>query len=46
VTLTLDARELRLLDENGHWSVEAGEYQLLVGASSRDIRLRGEVEVR
>jgi beta-glucosidase len=46
VTLTLDARELRLLDENGHWTVEAGEYQLLVGASSRDIRLRGRIEVR
>jgi beta-glucosidase len=46
VTLTLDARELRLLDENGKWTVEPGEYQLLVGPSSRDIRLRGLVEVR
>ncbi|HEX6089747.1 MAG TPA: glycoside hydrolase family 3 N-terminal domain-containing protein [Gemmatimonadales bacterium] len=46
VTLTLDARELRVLDESGQWRVEPGEYQLLVGASSRDIRLRGRVEVR
>ena len=46
VTLTLDARELRLLDETGKWAVEPGEYQLLVGPSSRDIRLRGRVEVR
>ena len=46
VTLKLDARELRLLDENGKWAVERGEYQLLVGPSSRDVRLRGGVEVR
>ena len=46
VTLTLDARELRLLDESGRWIIEPGAYQLLVGASSRDIRLRGRVEVR
>ena len=46
VTMTLDARELRMLDERGHWTVEPGEYHLLVGASSRDIRLRGRVEVR
>ena len=46
VTLTLDARELRLLDENERWAVEPGAYHLLVGPSSRDIRLRGEIEVR
>ena len=36
VTLALDGRELRVLDERG----------LLVGPSSRDIRLRGRVEMR
>lgn len=46
VTLTLDARELRMLDEEMRWIVEPGRYRVLVGASSRDIRLRGEVEVR
>jgi beta-glucosidase len=46
VTLRLDARELRMLDEAGDWTVEPGVYQLLVGASSRDIRLRGEIEVQ
>jgi beta-glucosidase len=45
VTLVLDARELQLLDENGRGAVEPGTYHLLVGASSRDIRLRGQVEV-
>lgn len=46
VTLVLDTRELRLLDDRGGWTVERGAYDLLVGASSRDIRLRGRVEVR
>jgi beta-glucosidase len=45
VTLVLDAWELRLLDESGRWTVEPGEYQLLVGASSRDIRLRGGLAI-
>jgi beta-glucosidase len=45
VTLVLDARELQLLYENGRGAVEPGTYHLLVGASSRDIRLRGQVEV-
>lgn len=46
VTLTLDARELALLDEAGRWRVEPGAYRMLVGASSRDLRLRGELTVR
>jgi beta-glucosidase len=40
-----DAWELRLLVESGRWTVEPGEYQLLVGASSRDIRLRGGLAI-
>jgi beta-glucosidase len=46
VTLVLDARELRMLDERMRWVVEPGTYRVLVGASSRDVRLRGELEVR
>jgi beta-glucosidase len=46
VTIALDARDLRLLDERGRWVTEPGVYRVLVGASSRDIRLRGEIEVR
>ena len=45
VSLVLDARELQLLDESGRWTLEPGEYQLLVGASSRDIRLRGRLAI-
>ncbi|WP_025414720.1 glycoside hydrolase family 3 N-terminal domain-containing protein [Gemmatirosa kalamazoonensis] len=46
VTIPLDARALRAVDARGRWIVEPGMYRLLVGASSRDIRLRGEVQVR
>ncbi len=30
---------------DGHWNIAPGRYQVLVGASSQDIRLRGEVEL-
>ena len=46
VTLTLGTRALRLLDEDRDWVAEPGKYRLLVGGSSRDIRLRGQIEVR
>jgi beta-glucosidase len=45
VSLVLDGRELQMLDEGGRWAIEPGTYHLLIGASSRDIRLRGQVEV-
>ncbi|HET8633291.1 MAG TPA: glycoside hydrolase family 3 N-terminal domain-containing protein [Gemmatimonadales bacterium] len=41
------AREqLQLFDASSRWVVEPGTFQVMVGASSRDIRLRGEMEVR
>jgi beta-glucosidase len=46
VTFTVDARELRFLDASGRWVVEPGTTRVLIGASSRDLRLRGEFEVR
>ncbi|HKO15616.1 MAG TPA: glycoside hydrolase family 3 N-terminal domain-containing protein [Gemmatimonadaceae bacterium] len=46
VTFTLDARHLRMLDERMHWVVEPGVTRVLVGASSQDIRLRGDLAVR
>ena len=46
VTFTVDARDLRLLDSQMRWVVPEGTTHLLIGASSRDIRLRGALIVR
>jgi beta-glucosidase len=46
VSFTLGARELGMLDERRRWVVEPGTMRILVGASSKDIRLRGALEVR
>lgn len=45
VVLTLDRRSFAYYDEEKHtWCVEPGAYEILVGASSRDIRLGADVE--
>lgn len=46
VTFRLAREHLRMLDEHMQWSVEPGTFRVLVGASSRDIRLRGEFIVQ
>jgi beta-glucosidase len=44
VTLALDARSLSYWDvASAKWRVAPGLYRILIGASSRDIRLRGFV---
>lgn len=45
VSMELDARSLSWYSEElGDWYAAAGKYQLLMGASSADIRLTGELE--
>ncbi len=46
VAITLEPRAFAYWDDaKKQWAVDAGTYQVLVGASSRDIRLRGKVDV-
>ena len=46
VTFTLGPTELRMLTEDMKWVVEPGVFRIMIGASSKDIRLRGMLTVR
>ena len=43
ITFTLDYDSFKLMDIHYRWTVEPGIFRILVGASSRDIRLEGSV---
>ncbi len=45
IEIVLDSRSFRYFNEDtGKWSIEQGEYEILIGASSRDIRLSATVQ--
>ncbi len=46
VTFTLTPEELQLLDQNMHWVVVPGDFQIMVGRSSDDLPLKGILKVR
>ncbi len=45
VTFRLRPSDLELLNRQMRWTVEPGVFEVMVGASSEDIRLRGDIEV-
>jgi beta-glucosidase len=46
VEFTLSDEQLQLLNEDMRWVVEPGVFRVMVGASSKDIKLRGEFTLR
>jgi beta-glucosidase len=47
VSMKLEPRAFAYWDDAAKkWKVDAGSFEVLVGASSRDVRLRGKVDVR
>jgi len=46
VSFVIASDDLRMLDADMRWVTEPGVFRVMVGASSKDIRLRGELVVR
>jgi beta-glucosidase len=46
INFTLRPDDLALLDKNMNWTVEPGAFEILMGSSSVDIRLKKKFSVR
>jgi len=46
VSFTVGREQLRMLDAKMRWVVEPGTFRILVGSSSKDLRLRGDLIVQ
>lgn len=46
VSFVLSPTVLQSLDKDLHWVVEPGDYSIMIGASSRDLRLKETLKVR
>lgn len=46
VSFILQPEDLEILDKNMNWTVEPGEYEVRIGASSEDIRLKSSFEIK
>ena len=45
VTFDLDYGYFAIVDANMNWTLENGTYQILIGSSSTDIRLKGTITI-
>jgi beta-glucosidase len=45
VSFTLGPKDLQLLDASGRWVVEPGTFEVQIGSSSADIRLKDRFEI-
>ena len=45
LTFTIEPRDLQLLNSDNHWVVEPGDFKVMIGASSEDIRLNDRFTV-
>ena len=45
ITFTLTPEHLQILDRNMRWTVEPGDFDVMIGASCEDIRLKGVITV-
>jgi beta-glucosidase len=46
VSFTLHADDLMLLDKNMNWTVEPGEFEIMIGSSSEDIRVKKNFTIK
>lgn len=45
VEFTIEPKDLKLLNSNMKWVVEPGDFRIMIGCSSKDIRLRDYITV-
>jgi beta-glucosidase len=45
ISFTIKPQDLELLDKNMNWTVEPGEFEVRIGASSEDIKLTKKLTV-
>ena len=45
VTFTITPKELQILNAQNKWVVEPGDFRIMIGSSSKDLRLKQNITV-